>query len=46
MAHPVIVDLRNIYRPDEIAARGFLYESIGRPSKPVVWVKPRARQTA
>ncbi len=36
MTHPVIVDLRNIYRPDEMAARGFLYESVGRPSKPVV----------
>jgi UDPglucose 6-dehydrogenase len=36
MAHPVIVDLRNIYRPEEMAERGFLYESIGRPSKPVI----------
>ncbi|MBR1219641.1 UDP-glucose/GDP-mannose dehydrogenase family protein [Bradyrhizobium sp. U87765 SZCCT0131] len=31
MAHPVIVDLRNIYRPDEMAEHGFTYESIGRP---------------
>ncbi|MEH2497189.1 UDPglucose 6-dehydrogenase [Bradyrhizobium sp. AZCC 1678] len=30
MAQPVIVDLRNIYRPDDMAALGFLYESIGR----------------
>ncbi|BEV46056.1 UDP-glucose/GDP-mannose dehydrogenase family protein [Afipia carboxidovorans] len=30
MAHPVIVDLRNIYRRDEMAALGFIYESIGR----------------
>ncbi|ACI94666.1 udp-glucose 6-dehydrogenase [Afipia carboxidovorans OM5] len=30
MAHPVIVDLRNIYRRDEMAALGFTYESIGR----------------
>ena len=36
MAHPVIVDLRNIYRPEEMAERGFLYESVGRPSKPVI----------
>lgn len=36
MTHPVVIDLRNIYRPDEMAARGFLYESVGRPSKPVV----------
>jgi UDPglucose 6-dehydrogenase len=32
MAHPVIVDLRNIYRPDEMAAHGFNYDSIGRRS--------------
>ncbi|MCK1299203.1 UDP-glucose/GDP-mannose dehydrogenase family protein [Bradyrhizobium sp. 24] len=31
MAQPVIVDLRNIYRPEEMAAAGFVYESIGRP---------------
>ena len=28
---PVVVDLRNIYRPDEMAQRGFIYESVGRP---------------
>ena len=27
---PVIVDLRNIYRPEDMAARGFRYLSIGR----------------
>ena len=27
---PVIVDLRNIYRPDEMRRRGFQYTSIGR----------------
>ncbi len=27
---PVIVDLRNIYRPDDMRARGFRYISIGR----------------
>ena len=32
MAHPVVVDLRNVYRPDEMAAHGFIYESVGRPS--------------
>ncbi|MGY3371269.1 UDP-N-acetyl-D-mannosaminuronate dehydrogenase [Bradyrhizobium sp. GM2.4] len=31
MAQPVIVDLRNIYRPEEMAAAGFVYESVGRP---------------
>jgi UDPglucose 6-dehydrogenase len=30
MAHPVVVDLRNIYRPDEMATHGFIYESVGR----------------
>jgi len=28
---PVFVDLRNIYRPAEMAAAGFAYHSIGRP---------------
>jgi len=31
MAQPVIVDLRNIYRPDEMAEHGFTYASVGRP---------------
>ena len=31
MACPVLVDLRNIYRPEDVAARGFLYDSVGRP---------------
>ncbi len=30
MACPVIIDLRNIYRPHEVIAHGFRYESIGR----------------
>jgi UDPglucose 6-dehydrogenase len=33
MASPVIVDLRNVYRPDEIAKHGFRYDSIGRPRR-------------
>ena len=32
MASPVLVDLRNIYRPDEVTAYGFTYEGIGRSS--------------
>jgi UDPglucose 6-dehydrogenase len=32
LAHPVVVDLRNVYRPDEMAAHGFTYESVGRPA--------------
>jgi UDPglucose 6-dehydrogenase len=35
LKQPVVVDLRNIYRPDEMEAYGFTYESIGRPQKPV-----------
>jgi len=31
MAQPTIVDLRNVYRADEMRARGFAYSSIGRP---------------
>ena len=27
---PVLVDLRNVYRPDEVRAKGFAYSSIGR----------------
>ncbi|MBC2670428.1 UDP-glucose dehydrogenase family protein [Novosphingobium piscinae] len=28
---PVLIDLRNVYRPDEVRAKGFAYTSIGRP---------------
>ena len=27
---PVIVDLRNIYKPADVAAKGFTYVSVGR----------------
>jgi len=30
MAAPVLVDLKNIYTPEEVRARGFAYSSIGR----------------
>ena len=33
MKAPVLVDLRNIYRPDEMRQRGFVYESVGRPGQ-------------
>jgi len=32
MACPIIVDLRNIYRPDEMARYGITYTSVGRPA--------------
>ena len=34
MASPVVIDLRNIYRPDEMEKRGFVYDSVGRPNAP------------
>jgi UDPglucose 6-dehydrogenase len=39
MRQPVVVDLRNIYRPDEMFRHGFAYESIGRAARQ----KPEAR---
>jgi UDPglucose 6-dehydrogenase len=32
MKAPVLVDLRNIYRQDEIARHGFTYTAVGRPN--------------
>jgi UDPglucose 6-dehydrogenase len=34
MAQPVIVDLHNVYRSDEMAEHGFTYESVGGPGRP------------
>ncbi|NSY50759.1 UDP binding domain-containing protein, partial [Agrobacterium tumefaciens] len=31
MKNPVLVDLRNIYRTDEVTGHGFVYAGIGRP---------------
>jgi UDPglucose 6-dehydrogenase len=33
MAQPVIVDLRNIYRREDVEALGFSYTSVGRSAK-------------
>ncbi|MEZ0213230.1 MAG: UDP binding domain-containing protein, partial [Xanthobacteraceae bacterium] len=33
LKRPIIIDLRNIYRPSEMEARGFLYDSVGRPQR-------------
>lgn len=34
LKQPLMVDLRNIYRPADMAAQGFTYISVGRPSLP------------
>ncbi|WFU16489.1 UDP-glucose/GDP-mannose dehydrogenase family protein [Bradyrhizobium sp. CB3481] len=34
MAQPVVIDLRNIYRAGDMAAQGFVYESVGRAGQP------------
>jgi UDPglucose 6-dehydrogenase len=31
MRRPLVVDLRNVYRPDQLRPRGFTYVSVGRP---------------
>jgi UDPglucose 6-dehydrogenase len=31
LQHPVVVDLRNIFRPEAMAEQGFTYVSVGRP---------------
>ncbi|MFH0295621.1 UDP-glucose/GDP-mannose dehydrogenase family protein [Bradyrhizobium sp. 31Argb] len=36
LRQPVVVDLRNIYRPEDMAAHGFSYESVGRAPEPLV----------
>ena len=33
LRRPVIVDLRNVYNPDEMSAAGFDYTSVGRPRR-------------
>ena len=33
MACPVIIDLRNIYQPQDVIAHGFRYESVGRNTR-------------
>src|ERR1700744_5081448 len=34
LKQPVVIDLRNIYRPEDMAANGFTYESVGRGPEP------------
>ncbi len=42
MKRPVLVDLRNIYRADEMAAAGIVYHSIGRPPAGAIGRAPAA----
>jgi UDPglucose 6-dehydrogenase len=45
LATPLVIDLRNIYRPDEMAAAGLTYVSVGRApaaAKPELWAPGRA----
>jgi len=39
MVSPVLVDLRNVYRTDDIVAKGFSYTSIGR-ARPITMKSP------
>jgi len=32
LRHPIVVDMRNVYSPADMAAAGFTYRGIGRPS--------------
>ena len=34
MKQPVLIDLRNVYRPDEMERLGFVYDSVGRSRLP------------
>lgn len=36
MKSPVLIDLRNVYRKEEIAKYGFRYVSVGRPAQDIV----------
>jgi UDPglucose 6-dehydrogenase len=46
MAQPVVVDLRNIYRPKDMAALGFIYESVGRRRTSQINIVEPARSSA
>ena len=40
MRQPRIVDLRNIFNPEEMRGLGFTYEGVGRPQSPTCFVTP------
>jgi UDPglucose 6-dehydrogenase len=45
IAHPLIIDGRNLYSPDEVAAHGFQYVCIGRPHMPQLPVPAAANES-
>ncbi|GLS19946.1 UDP-glucose 6-dehydrogenase [Labrys miyagiensis] len=46
MAAPVLVDLRNIYRREEVARHGFAYSCVGRPDEEIHSEKPQRQSAA
>ena len=46
MATPVIVDLRNVYRPEEMQRHGFAYACVGRPLDSQSNAEPAAATSA
>jgi UDPglucose 6-dehydrogenase len=46
LARPIVIDLRNVYRADEMLAAGLTYHSIGRPTVASPSVPAWRRETA
>jgi UDPglucose 6-dehydrogenase len=46
MAAPVLVDLRNIYRREEVARYGFAYSCVGRPDEEIQTEKQQRQSAA
>ena len=46
LVRPVMVDLRNVYDPQDLAAAGFYYTSIGRPATGPMQERARAKANA
>ena len=40
MAQPILVDLRNMYRPEDVIKHGFRFTSVGRPTAKFAKTKP------
>ena len=46
LRQPLVIDLRNIYKPEEMLAAGLVYHSIGRPEIKPTGSVPNAREPA